>query len=366
MSLDARVHVARDDFSLEVAVAVAAGEVVAVLGPNGSGKTTFLRALAGLLPLTSGVVTLAGRTLEDAAAGLRLPSYDRRIGLVFQDYRLFPHLSARDNVAFGPRCAGVPARTANARAAEWLERLALGPLAARLPGELSGGQAQRVAIARALVSAPDALLLDEPLAALDVATRADVLGELRTVLAAFPGPVLLVTHDSIDALTLADRLLILERGRVVQTGAPLEIVQRPTTAYVAQLVGLLLFRGVARAGVLTLEDGTTLATADTTLAGPALAVIRPSSVLVAVAPPGTSSARNVWERRIAGLQVLGDRVRITFHGRPALVAEVTTAAVAELRLAAGDTVWASVKATDITTYGDASPISSPVSSPTIS
>ncbi|MDQ1701725.1 MAG: molybdate transport system ATP-binding protein [Frankiaceae bacterium] len=362
MTLTARVRVERGAFRLDVDVRAEAGHVVAVLGPNGSGKSTLLRAVAGLEALTSGAVTLAGRPLEDCAAGLRVPSYDRRIGLVFQDYRLFPHLSARDNVAFGPRSAGMARRVADARAAEWLDRLGLAGLAARKPRELSGGQAQRVALARALVTAPDALLLDEPLAALDVGTRAEVLGELRRSLAEFAGPVLLVTHDPLDAMTIADRLLIVEDGRVVQQGAPQEIVQRPVTRYVAQLVGLTLFRGTARAGVLALEDGSSLSTADTTLTGPALAVIRPSSVLVGAQAPGTSSARNVWQRRIEGLQALGDRVRITFDGAPAIVAEVTTAAVAEMRLAAGDTVWISVKATDITTYADTvSPATAPAS-----
>ncbi|MDQ1682965.1 MAG: molybdate transport system ATP-binding protein [Frankiaceae bacterium] len=354
MSLEARVYVERGDFVLDVALTVADGEVVAVLGPNGAGKTTLLRTIAGLLPLTSGQVVLGGTTLDDPAGGVRRGPNERGIGVVFQDYRLFPHLSAADNVAFGPRSAGVPRAAARRQAKDWLARVGLAGLGDRKPAELSGGQAQRVALARALILTPALLLLDEPLAALDASTRAEVRGELRRLLDDFRGPAVFVTHDALDAMTLATRVVILEAGRVVQQGAPQEIAQRPATSYVAQLVGLSLLRGVAAAGVLLLADGTRVTTADTALNGAALAVVRPSSVVVATEAPSHSSVRNSWQRAVSGLQPLGDRVRVSFAGPPAVVADITNAAVAEMRLGVGDVVWVSVKATDITTYPDTS------------
>ena len=354
MSLTALVRVERVDFVLDVSLTVADGDVVAILGPNGAGKSTLLRAIAGLLPLTSGRVVLDGQTLDDPAAGVRRAANERGVGVVFQDYRLFPHLSAADNVAFGPRSAGTSRTAAQALAQEWLTRVGLAGFGARKPGKLSGGQAQRVALARALARSPALLLLDEPLSALDASTRAEVRGELRRLLDDFRGPAVFVTHDPLDAMTLATRVVILESGRIVQEGAPAQIAQRPSTPYVAQLVGLSLLRGVATGGVLLLDDGTLVTTADTALAGPALAVVRPSSVAVASEAPSHSSVRNSWRRTVLSLQPIGDRVRVSFVGAPAVVADITNAAVAEMRLAQGDVVWVSVKATDITTYADAS------------
>ena len=355
-----RITVSRGTFSLDVDVTVAAGEVLAVLGPNGAGKSTLLRVICGLLPMAAGRVALDGKTLESAPGGLRLPPNERGIGVVFQDYRLFPHLSAADNVAFGPRSAGVARAVARREAQGWLASVGLAGLADRMPGELSGGQAQRVALARALALRPALLLLDEPLSALDATTREEVRAQLRGVLDAFAGPAVFVTHDPLDAMTLATRVLIIEDGRVVQQGQPQQIAQRPATSYVAQLVGLSLLRGTATDGALLLSDGTVVHTADGSLNGPALAVVRPSSVALATQAPTHSSVRNVWQREVAGLRVLGDRVRVSFVGAPTLVADITNAAMAEMRLTAGDTVWVSAKATDITTYPDPQGPKSPV------
>lgn len=357
MSLQARLLVVREGFRLDASVQADAGEVLAVLGPNGAGKSTMLAALAGLIPLDGGRVELDGRVLEDRARGLRVATQDRRAGMVFQDYRLFPHLSARENVAFGLRATGTSRSAARAAADGWLDRLGLADQAGRRPRELSGGQAQRVALARVLCGQPRLLLLDEPLAALDVRTRSEVRTELREQLAAFRGPSLLVTHDAVEAMALADRLLILESGHVVQEGPAAEIVRHPATPYVARLVGLNLFRGTAVAGVLHIQGGGELATGNSLLAGPALAVVRPSSVLVHRSEPGLSSARNVWPGRLASLESLGDRVRATVAGTPSLVADITPQAVAELRLVTGDPVWTSVKATDVDTYPEVAPTS---------
>jgi molybdate transport system ATP-binding protein len=354
MTLSAHVVVHRDSFRLDVAIDAARGEVVAVLGPNGAGKTTLLQALAGTVALDAGRVSLDRRSLDDVADGRHLPANERHVGVVHQDYRLFPHLSVLDNVAFGLRSRGAGRADARVRAQQWLGDIGLTEMATRRPDALSGGQAQRVALARALITAPRLLLLDEPLAALDAATRMQTRAELRRHLDGFDGPTLLVTHDPVDAMTLADRIVVVEDGLVVQDGSPSVISERPATAYAAQVVGLTLFRGLARSGVLTVagDEPLTLVTAEPDLHGPALAVVRPSSVLVSAVPPSTTSARNVWPRRIAALESIAGRVRVTFDGTPSLHADVTAAAVADMRLAAGDRVWVSVKATDITAYAD--------------
>ena len=205
--LDARLVVDREAFRLDIALRAAPGEVVALLGPNGAGKTTALRALAGLAPLTAGHLRLDGADLR------RTPPESRPVGVVFQDYLLFPHLTALDNVAFGPRCRGAGKAEARAQAAEWLDRMGLAGHAGARPRRLSGGQAQRVAVARALATHPRLLLLDEPLAALDARTRLEVRAQLRRHLAAFEAVAVLVTHDPLDAMVLADRLVVVEGGR---------------------------------------------------------------------------------------------------------------------------------------------------------
>ena len=353
MTLQARLVVARDQFTLDVDIAVRAGEVVVILGPNGAGKSTMLRALAGLIPLTAGRVQLAGRVLDDPDERVRAAPQDRRVGMVFQDYRLFPHLSARENVAFGLRSTGTPKAAARALADEWLAGCGLAGFEARRPQQLSGGQAQRVALARALITAPRLLLLDEPLAALDAKTRTGVRADLRQQLDRFEGAALLVTHDPLDAMTLADRLVIIEEGRVVQDATPEHVARRPATPYIAHLVGLTLFHGNCTGGVMDIHDDDRLVTADPTLTGPALAVVRPSSVFLHSSLPENPSARNVWARRITSLETLGDRVRVSFAGTPTLHADITNSAVAELQLRAGITVWVSIKATDVTAWPQA-------------
>ena len=350
MSLQVDLRVEHDAFSLDVGLQVDAGEVVALLGPNGAGKTTLLRALAGLHPLSSGRVELNGQVLDSPDQDRSVPAQERRVGMVFQDYRLFPHLSARENVAFGPRSTGTPKAQARADATDWLVRLGLAGLEDRRPAELSGGQAQRVALARALCARPDLLLLDEPLSALDVSARAEVRTELQAQLAQFAGATLLVTHEPLEALSLADRLVVLEDGRITQDATPMDIVRRPATPYIARLVGLNLFHGTAQAGVLHLQGGAQLVLADTSLAGPALAVARPSAVLLQRTEPTDSTARNVFPGRIASLESLGDRVRVNLDSAPPVVADITAAAVAELRLAPGDDLWISLKATDLEAY----------------
>lgn len=341
--LDARLVVDRGAFRLDVTLTAAPGDVVALLGPNGAGKTTALRALAGLVPLTGGHLRLDGASLE------RTPPESRPVGVVFQDYLLFPHLSALDNVAFGPRCQGAGKAAARAQAAEWLDRMGLAGHAAAKPRKLSGGQAQRVALARALATRPRLLLLDEPLAALDARTRLDVRAQLRRHLADFQAVAVLVTHDPLDAMVLADHLVVVEDGRTVQEGAPGDIARRPRTDYIAHLVGLNLFKGRSEGRTVRVEDGPVVTTTEE-LTGPVFVAFPPSAVTLHREPPTASSARNLWRCEVAGLETHGDRIRADLTGELPLAADLTTVAAAELDLHPGATVWAAVKAVQTHAY----------------
>ena len=346
--IEAAVGLRLGSLDLDLELAAGEEEVVAVLGPNGAGKTTLLRALAGLVPLERGRVVLDGEVLEDPAAGVRVPPERRSCGVVFQDYRLFPHLSVIENVAFGQRSRGADRREARSEAAAWLDRFGLAGLEEARPKALSGGQAQRVALARAMVGDPRLLLLDEPLSALDASSRVQVRRDLVRHLAAFRGIRLIVTHDPLEATALAGRLLVIEQGRLVQSGTPAEVTARPRSRYVADLVGVNLFRGRAAGGAVALPGGASLAVADAA-EGDVFAVIHPRAVaLHRRRPEGTP--RNVWQGEVAGLELVGDRARVRVEGRLPLVAEVTAAAVAELSLGEGGPVWASVKATEVSVY----------------
>ncbi|MDX3236559.1 ABC transporter ATP-binding protein [Streptomyces sp. ME03-5709C] len=343
--LDARLVVERGAFRLDVTLTAAPGEVLALLGPNGAGKTTALRALAGLTPLTGGHLRLDGTALDGT------PPENRPVGVVFQDYLLFPHLSALDNVAFGPRCHGVPRARARAEAAAWLERMGLAEHAAARPRRLSGGQAQRVALARALATRPRLLLLDEPLAALDARTRLEVRSQLRRHLADFEAVAVLVTHDPLDAMVLADRLVVIEDGGRVQEGTPADIARRPRTDYIAHLVGLNLYRGRAEGHTVRIDGGPAVTTTEE-LSGPAFVAFPPDAVTLHRERPAGSSARNLWHGRVAGLASHGDRIRVDVRGDLPLAADLTTVATAELGLRPGTEVWATVKAAQTHAYPD--------------
>lgn len=317
---------------LDVDLEVPAGAVVAVIGPNGAGKTTLLRCLAGLVADGAGThldVTVGDRSWTAPA----LSPQARRVGYVVQGQALFPHLSARENVAFGLRARGTPARAARERADGELGRLGVGHLADRRPGQLSGGQAQRVAIARALALDPDLLLLDEPFAGLDVGVAATLRIELAGRLAAYDGVALLVTHDAVDALTLADHVVVLEDGRLAQEGAPHEVAARPLTEHVARLVGLNVVRE---------DDG--------------LVAFAPSAVTLSTQPPtpGATSARRQRAGTVAHLAALGAGVRVTVRldGGGHVLADVTPAAAADLGLRPGLAIWAITKETALTRYPD--------------
>jgi molybdate transport system ATP-binding protein len=348
VTLEASVALRRGDLALDVELRVDDDQVVAVLGPNGAGKTTMLAALAGLLPIEQGRVSLDGELLEDPAVGVRVPPEGRRTGVVFQDQLLFPHLSALDNVAFGLRARGGRRRDARREAHRLLERVGAVDVADRRPGELSGGQAQRVALARALVGDPRLLLLDEPLAAVDVVGRPALRREIGRQLRDARGPRVLVTHDPVDAMCLASRLVILEGGRVTQQGSPEDVRRRPRSRYAADLVGVNLFRGRAADGVVDLGGGITLV-ASGAPAGDVFAVIHPHAVALHRQPP-EGTPRNVWRGSAGAVDLLGDRARVEVLGPLPLVAEVTPASVGELRLSEGGDLWATVKATEVVVY----------------
>jgi len=347
--LDARVVVERARHRTDLALRAEPGDVVAVVGPNGAGKTTLLHALAGLVPVADGTIRVGDRVWADATRALPVP--DRDLGMVFQGRDLFPHLSARDNVAFGLRTRGRTRRAARAVAQEWLDRLGVGDLADRRPEQLSGGQAQRVAIARALAPRPAVLLLDEPLAALDVRVATALRIELAQHLAAYDGVCVLVTHDALDALTLATRVVVLDEGRVAQEGTPAEVSQRPQTAHVARLVGLNVLRGRGAGDAIVLPHGGVITVVEAP-AGEALAAFPPSAVTLHREEPA-GSARNRWRAEVRSLAPHGGAIRVHLslvgEGQD-LIADLTPGSATELGLVPGVAVWASVKAVEVTPY----------------
>jgi molybdate transport system ATP-binding protein len=333
---------------LNVELEVRPGELLALLGPNGAGKSTLLRCLAGLEPIDSGLITIDGVRVDDPGSDVFVQPEARPIGFVFQDYLLFEHMTLLENVAFGLRSRGTAKAEARATARLWIERVGLGDYVDERPRALSGGQAQRAALARALAPDPRVLLLDEPLAALDAGTRGSVRRDLRRHLATFEGMRVLVTHDPVDAYALADRVAVLDAGRIVQTGTLAEVTAHPRSRYVADLVGVNLVSGTVTDGVLVTPDGVRIVIADAP-SGPAFAVIRPQSIaLHRDTDPG--SPRNVWPGTVTDIDRLGDRVRVGLHGPLTLTAEITAAALDSLGLHAGDDVLAAVKATDIEAY----------------
>jgi molybdate transport system ATP-binding protein len=346
--LDAHVVVRRPAHTLDVRLTAERGDVVAVIGPNGAGKSTLVRAIAGLEPLQDGRVVCDGETWE-GDGGARVEARHRGIGMVFQQGLLFPHLTALDNVAYGPRSRGARRRDAEDAARRWLTRLGVEDLAGRRPDQLSGGQAQRVAVARALAARPRALLLDEPLSALDVGVAMALRVELAGHLADFDGVSVLVTHDALDAMTLANRVLVIDEGRVAQEGTPQEVARRPATDHVARLVGLNVLRGLSSGTSIRLADGTTVVSA-TPARGEVSACFTPSAVTLTVQEP-RGSARNRWRGTVTTLAPHGSAVRVHLDAGAGLIADVTPASATQLGLVPGAEVWAAVKATEISVYG---------------
>jgi molybdate transport system ATP-binding protein len=347
---------------LDVAFTVAAGEVLAVLGPNGAGKSTTAAVLAGLLRADRAVVRVGDRTLTDTGRGVAVPVHDRRIGLMLQNPLLFPHMSVLGNVAFAARRH----QDAQVRAGRWLERVGAADLAGRKPGALSGGQAQRVALARALAAEPDVLVLDEPLAGLDVAGAASMRAMLRQVLAEDRRPVLLITHDLLDVLGLAARAMVLEAGMVAEIGPVADVLAAPRSHFGARFAGVNLVRGVVTGpGELRAfaepASGQTwhgVATEALSMGCDAVAVFAPASVAVYRERP-RGSPRNGIQVRIAGLEFSAGVVQVRAveqtDGGPGLAAAVTPEALAELGLAVGERVWFTVKTQEVSLHAGCRP-----------
>jgi molybdate transport system ATP-binding protein len=334
--LDADVHHGLRAFDLELTLAVG-DETLALVGPSGAGKSTLLRAVAGLERPDRGRIALDGEVWLDTDRGVDVPPERRSVGLVFQEYALFPHLSVRRNVAFGG--------ASTAEVDEFLERFGIAALAAARPDAISGGERQRVALARALARRPRVLLLDEPLSALDAHTRSAVRGELRGLLAGLGLPVVLVTHDFEDAATLADRVGVLVEGRLLQLGTPAELVAAPVDPFVARFTGANLVRGTSTgpSGGLTevvLDVGGTMWSTDA-LRGRVAIAVHPWEISLSRTAPD-DSAVNHLRAPIASISSLGNRARVAVGP---LVAEVTAGSVERLGLREGDVVVASFKAT---------------------
>ena len=342
MSIQADIRAAAGDFSIQATFDAPTGSCTAIVGPNGAGKTTLVHTLAGLIPVQRGRVVLAGQVVDDPAQRIRVPPDRRPIALHSQHNLLFPHLSVVDNVAFGPRCSGLAARPARQMAEEWLHKVGLADLAALRPAQLSGGQAQRAGLARAAACQPSVLLLDESLASLDAETRTDV----RHLLADIPATRVLITHDPVEARVLADQLLVMEKGQIVQAGTPEEVAADPRTPWTAGLLDVNLLTGRATGTRVALDCGLALTSA-TPMTGPVLVTFSPAAVTLSTAEPHTS-ARNTWQAEVAHIQPESDRVRVLLEAPVPCQAWVTPQAVGELGLSAGSRCWAALKATELT------------------
>lgn len=345
MTLALDFSLSRGSLRLDIALEVAAGETLALVGPNGAGKSSCLQVVAGLLRIENGRVALGDEVFDDGPGGTFVLPEGRGAGFLFQDHLLFPHLDALDNVAYGLRARGESRRAARAAAMEWLSRVGLPECASARPGALSGGQVQRVALARALAGSPRFLLLDEPLSAVDASVRVALRRELRGHLASFRGPRIVVTHDAIDAFALADRIAVVENGRIVQSGTAAGICRAPHSRYVADLVGLNCFRGTARGGVVEMVGGGQLVAAGAT-SGAVFLTVHPRAIALFRERPA-GSPRNVWLAPVLGIEPVLDGVRVQVGGVLPLVAEVTAAAVSDLRLGTGGEIWVALKATEI-------------------
>ena len=356
--LDAHLGKQRGRFTLDVAFQARSGSTTVLVGESGAGKTTALRLLAGLERLDLGFARLEGQPYADAATGWHLPAWQRDIGYVAQDYALFPHLTVFQNVAFGLRAAGVQRSHIRQQVEESLERLGIAPLVDRPSTQLSGGQRQRVALARALVLSPRLLLLDEPLSSLDLQTRRAVRGELQGLLSRLPCVTLYVTHSPVEALVFGDQIVVLEGGRVAQAGSRDELLRRPRSPFVAELIGTNLFigrpvsRGPVVAPTIRTPEGEFVID-ETAAPGGMFLTVSPREITLYSQLPETS-AQNLFlgtVRELIPEPPAGDRVRVVLDARPPLVVEVTRDAVAALGLRQGMRIHAAFKATGVQVYG---------------
>ncbi|MDY6995791.1 MAG: ATP-binding cassette domain-containing protein [Actinomycetota bacterium] len=333
-------------------IAVDDGEVLAVLGPNGVGKSTLLSLIAGLLRPDHGVVEIGGTRVTDTDGATFVPAHARGVAMLGQQPLLFPHLTVAANVGYGPRCAGRSRSAARAAARHWLGAVDLADFSGRKPAQLSGGQAQRVALARALAAEPRVLLLDEPLSALDVTAAPAMRRLVRDMVSGARRTAIIVTHDLLDALAIADNVAVIEGGRVVERGPVRRVLAAPRSGFAARIAGINLVSGrISRPGVLQTSWGTTIAGVGDLRAGAeAVALCRPAAVAVHTHPPD-GSPRNVIPVTIAELDIHGPTVRVRGADQPdggaGLAADITAASAADLDLQPGNTVYFAVKAHEV-------------------
>ncbi len=340
--------IARGSLRVEADFAAQPGGTTALVGPNGAGKSTVVELIAGLLAAQQGRVTLGAVVFDDPAGDVFVPPHLRRVGIMFQQPRLVAHLSALGNVAYAARLTGATKSAAAPIATRWLDRVGVAKLGNELPASLSGGQAQRVALARALATQPRLLIFDEPLSAVDVAGRASLRRLLAEQLAQFDGPRLIISHDPTDVFALADHVVVLEGGSVVQQGTADALRRAPETAYVAELTGINLLRGTASGGRVLIDGSNhALVVADTEAAGPVHLRVAPNALsLHRVEPSG--SPRNTWKSTVVAIEQLGPIRRVHIDRPVPMIADVTAAAASDLELAPGVEVWVSAKATEMT------------------
>ena len=338
--LDARVILNRDSLTLDVELQLQHGEVIAVLGPNGAGKTSLLHALLGWLELESGWIMVDGEVIDSPDTDSYVPPQHRPFGMVFQDGLLFPHMSVEKNILFG---AGK-----DFKLKPLAESLQANELLAKFPSELSAGERQRAAIARSLAARPKVLFLDEPFSALDIQGKRRGRSLLKEALAIGVSGCLIVTHDLVDAFTLADRVMVIEEGKLTQLDVPDRIRSRPGSEWIADLVGWNYYEGIGEGSVVTLPHGTTIFTAQDDLDGPTSISINPASVSIFKSQP-SGSPRNSWLSSIKNIEILDGRARVSLVGEIDICADITTAAANELRQSISSEVWVSVKATEVDT-----------------
>jgi len=350
--LRSRLAVSRETFLVEADFEVAPGEILALVGPSGSGKSTCMAAIAGLVELESGRVELGSHVWCDTERAIDLPPHQRRVGFVHQDYALFPHLTVYENVSYGARARGVPAHETRTRVSEWLDRLRMAELKDRPVTQLSGGQRQRIALARALASGAGVLLLDEPFGSLDVSTRSSVRRELGEFLRAIRLPTIFVTHDPADALALANRIAILEEGKISQVGACDDLVAHPKTPFVAELFGLNFYRGMISGGpgLRQVRVGSVIFHVSSHAEEGPIAIAFPPSAVTLFHHKPEGSARNTFAGIIREMSPLPEKLRVVLDCGVMVAADVVREASSSLNLVLGQSVWVSIKATAIQVY----------------
>ena len=341
-------------FDVDVRLNISRG-ITLLLGPSGHGKSSLLNMVAGNMQPDSGRIAIDDVVLFDRDRGIDMPMERRNIGYVFQDYALFPHLSAYENVAYGLRARGMQSSQIRKRVMDALERLAIPQLHREPPGRLSGGQRQRVALARALVVEPRMLLLDEPLGALDVQVRAHVRAELKALLQELNIPTIMVTHDPMDAIGLNGDIVVLENGRAIQRGCYADLLAAPASRFVADFVESNSYCGdvvtLAPDGdaLIRLDEGVEISVVLPEPATRVLMVVHPWDVAL-LTSPNAGSMRNLVEGRIVSIYPLRDRVRVMVRGPISVTAEVTRPSLDALALKEGDRVYCAFKTTAIRTF----------------